>query len=61
MHDHVIAHHEYEAAILPVSLACWTADVEAWEKDPSKPNPFKVTVKSEYNFKIYVSFLNFVL
>lgn len=47
MHDHVIAHHEYQATIPPDSIARWTADVEAWEKDPSNPNPFEVTVKSE--------------
>jgi hypothetical protein len=46
MHDHVISHHEYEAAIPLSSISSWTIEVEAWEKDRSKLNPFEVTVNS---------------
>jgi hypothetical protein len=50
MHDHVMAHHEYEASLPSAAIAHWTEEVEAWEKDPSQPNPFEVKVVSTYDF-----------
>jgi hypothetical protein len=47
MYDHVISHAEYERSLPPDSIARWTVEVEAWEKDPSQPNPYEITVISE--------------
>jgi hypothetical protein len=47
MHDHVVNHEEYQLSLPKASVAQWTAEVEAWEKDPSSPNPFEVKVTSE--------------
>ncbi|EMD32481.1 hypothetical protein CERSUDRAFT_58620 [Gelatoporia subvermispora B] len=33
------------AALSPELVSKWTTDIEAWEKDPSKPNPFVATQK----------------
>jgi hypothetical protein len=50
MHNHVIAHREYEASLPSASITHWMEEVEAWEKDPSQPNPFEVKVVSMYYF-----------
>jgi hypothetical protein len=47
MYDHVISHSDYERSLPPSSIAHWTAKVEAWERDPSQPNPYKFTITSE--------------
>ncbi|KAG2346925.1 hypothetical protein BDR05DRAFT_974438 [Suillus weaverae] len=36
--------NEFEAALDPSQLASWKHYIEAWESDPSKPNPFKLKV-----------------
>ena len=40
MYDHVISHSDYERSLPPSSIARWTAEVEAWEWDPSQLNPW---------------------
>ncbi|RXW17178.1 hypothetical protein EST38_g8677 [Candolleomyces aberdarensis] len=44
--EHVIAHQELEATISPDKLRSWTEAMVAWELDPTKPNPYEVTVKT---------------
>ena len=39
--DHVIAHRQLEDSIDPDNITKWTLAVEAWEEDPTLPNPFK--------------------
>ena len=61
MHDHVIAHREYEASLPSASITHWTEEVEAWEKDPSQPNPFEVKVVSRYHLAmIWTLFLTLI-
>lgn len=47
MYDHVISHSEYERSLPASSIARWTAEVEAWERDSSQPNPYEFTIISE--------------
>lgn len=42
--EHVIAHQELEATLEPDKLTIWTTEMDAWEKDSSKPNPFVMSV-----------------
>jgi hypothetical protein len=49
MYDHVISHSDYEKSLPPASIAHWTAEIEAWERDPSQPNPYELTIISESN------------
>ncbi|KAG6907075.1 hypothetical protein DXG01_010683 [Tephrocybe rancida] len=39
MADHVIAHSELNASLPKDLLRQWTVEVEAWENNPSQPNP----------------------
>ncbi|KAG6905664.1 hypothetical protein DXG01_001355 [Tephrocybe rancida] len=39
MADHVIAHSELNASLPKDLLHQWTVEVEAWENNPSQPNP----------------------
>lgn len=36
------------------TLSRWKGEVEAWERDPSQPNPYERSIESEY-FKLFVS------
>jgi hypothetical protein len=40
--DYVMAHEALEQALRPADLAKWKVEMEAWEADSTKPNPFKV-------------------
>ncbi|KAG6825919.1 hypothetical protein H0H92_001861 [Tricholoma furcatifolium] len=40
MADHTIIHIEFSAALPKDSVLKWTAEVEAWEKDPTERNPY---------------------
>ncbi|KAG6828010.1 hypothetical protein H0H92_009670 [Tricholoma furcatifolium] len=40
MADHTIVHMEFSATLPEESVLKWTEEVEAWEKDPTKPNPY---------------------
>jgi hypothetical protein len=40
--------YKFEAALDPTQLASWKHDIEAWESDHSKPNPFELKVTSEF-------------
>ncbi|RDB30549.1 hypothetical protein Hypma_007025 [Hypsizygus marmoreus] len=44
MVDHVIAHDELDESLPPATILNWTTEVEAWENDPSQPNPYEVRV-----------------
>ena len=44
--EHVIAHQELESSLKPEQVAPWKVAVEAWEADPSKPNPYEITTKT---------------
>lgn len=48
MHDHVIAHEEFNQSFLHSAVTKWTSEVEAWEKDSSQPNPYVLTVEGMY-------------
>jgi hypothetical protein len=38
---------DLESVIDPKSIAEWTKDIQAWERDCTQPNPFKARVKGE--------------
>ena len=44
MAEQTIAHQELESTLPSASIDQWTKDLEIWEADPSKPNPFEITV-----------------
>ncbi|RXW17173.1 hypothetical protein EST38_g8682 [Candolleomyces aberdarensis] len=44
--EHVIAHQELEVSLQSEQVASWQEAVKAWEKDPSKPNPYEMVVKT---------------
>ena len=47
--------HEQLESSLPIDvLKQWKKEVEAWERDPSKPNPFEQMVTSMYNFLRFI-------
>ena len=48
MHDHVIAHEEFNQSFPHSAVTKWTSEVEAWEKDSSQPNPYVLTVEGTY-------------
>jgi hypothetical protein len=39
--EHAIMHHDFESALDSSAVSTWTALVEAWEADRSKPNPYE--------------------
>jgi hypothetical protein len=45
MAEHCIAHEELNSTLLPTTVALWTEQVEAWEDDPTCPNPFEMTAQ----------------
>jgi len=45
MADYVIEHDELCSTIPEQTLAVWTEQIEAWEKDSTKPNPFDETIE----------------
>lgn len=46
MAKYTIAHHQLESTLIdPNILKEWTEEIEAWENDPTKPNPFEHEVK----------------
>jgi hypothetical protein len=45
--DFVLAHQAFEEALRPEDVAKWTNEMEAWEADQTKPNPFKLEVSSK--------------
>ena len=48
MTEHVVAHNELTASLPPAAIAQWTREVELWEEDSTKLNPFEATINSEY-------------
>jgi len=44
MAEQMIAHQELESTLPIASVDQWTKDLEMWEADPLKPNPFEITV-----------------
>ncbi|KAG2738757.1 hypothetical protein P692DRAFT_20757584, partial [Suillus brevipes Sb2] len=49
--------YDFEAALDPSQLASWKRDIEAWESDRSKPNPFelKVTTVTQASVRLALS------
>ncbi|KAG1792970.1 uncharacterized protein HD556DRAFT_1432424 [Suillus plorans] len=47
---------ELEGAINPSTLALWHADVEAWEKDNTQPNPFESRVVPMTQAMVHLEF-----
>lgn len=47
MAEYRIAHQQLESTLIdhPDVLKEWTEEIEAWENDPSKSNPFEREVK----------------
>jgi hypothetical protein len=43
--------------ITPSSIAHWMAKVEAWEQDPSQPNPYEFMIISELELESCILFL----
>jgi hypothetical protein len=46
--DHVVAHELLEKALPPSDVTKWKKDMEAWEADSSRPNPFEMKSTCEY-------------
>ncbi|KAG6839651.1 hypothetical protein C0991_000506 [Blastosporella zonata] len=44
--DHVTAHHQLNTSLPTDLFIKWTAEVEAWERDPSQPNPLVSIVQT---------------
>lgn len=44
--EHVIAHQELEATIDGEQLHSWAEAMNAWELNPTNPNPYEVAVKT---------------
>jgi hypothetical protein len=44
--EHILAFEEFSAALPMESVRKWTAIVEAWELDNTKPNPFYAELAS---------------
>lgn len=42
--EQAVAHQELEEVIDKKMLAQWKQELEDWERDPSKPNPFEIKV-----------------
>lgn len=42
---HVLAHRELEHSLPSDTVTEWTAAVVAWEREPTKPNPFDYQVE----------------
>jgi hypothetical protein len=45
MAEHVIEHNELVSTIPQQALESWTARIEEWERDSTKPNPFDETTE----------------
>lgn len=61
MAEFVIAHQQLESTLRehPMVLKEWNDEVVAWEKDPSKPNPFEREVKGSILHEfIYICICN---
>ncbi len=39
--DHVTGHEALEDVLIPTDVEMWRTDIEAWEEDNTKPNPFE--------------------
>ncbi|KAG6821917.1 hypothetical protein H0H92_016136 [Tricholoma furcatifolium] len=46
MLDHVTVHFQLTSSLPQDLIQIWTAEVEAWERDPSQPNPLVSQVKT---------------
>lgn len=45
MLDHAEDHRELEQTVPGQMVAQWKVEVEAWEQDATKPNPFEAKVE----------------
>lgn len=53
MAEHTISHNELSSTFSKEILESWTNKVEAWENDPTQPNPFEATVQG-MSYKYYI-------
>lgn len=51
--DHVFRFKQFEDALPPDAVAKWKDEVELWEQDSTKPNPFAVRVVCELYSSIH--------
>lgn len=49
--DHVTSHEMLEDVLVPDDVQIWRNDVEAWEADNTKPNPFEVRVDGKQIYR----------
>jgi len=47
MAEHVIAHDELASTFSEDVVESWTVEIKAWEKDPTKPNPFEEKIEGD--------------
>ena len=53
MADYVQEHHDLECSLPSDVVVKWGMEVEAWEADPSLPNPFEqVMISNSVHFSI---------
>jgi hypothetical protein len=50
--EHLLAFEEFNAALPAASTKEWTACIEAWELDNTKPNPFHAKLASQLFVRI---------
>lgn len=53
MAEHTISHNELSSTFSTEILDSWTNQIEAWENDPTQPNPFEATVQGT-SYKYYM-------
>jgi hypothetical protein len=53
--EYTFQHKQLESSLPTNALKQWQEEVEAWERDLSRPNPFEQTVTSQYNFSRFIS------
>lgn len=44
---HVLAFQDFDAALPEEDTKLWTKSVQAWEADPTQPNPFQTTLRGK--------------
>jgi len=55
MAEHVIAHDELSSTISETILEAWTLEIEAWEQDPTQPNPFEEKIEGIVTWSLIIT------
>jgi len=58
MAEHTIEHDEFVSTLPDESVTAWTIQVNKWDEDSSRPNPFEYTVEGERFRRPIVYILN---